>query len=262
MTTNPSNDVFSVAGKRVLITGGLSGLGRAVAESFAAQSAVVSVIGSSVPAYGSDELPGVRAVRGDVADASISDVVAGEIEYLGGLDILFANAGVSGDSTSGEGGVSGIEGVDWKLWDRVHAVNVDGVARVVAAAAPTLKAQRSGRIVITASIAGVRANANLALSYQSSKAASIALVKGLALEFAPYGVHVNGIAPGPFATGIGGGVFRTEAGAEKAARVVPLGRVGLPQEIVGTVQLLASEASSYLTGAIIPIDGGATAGAR
>lgn len=241
--------LFDVGGKRVLITGGLSGLGRAVAESFAAQGAVVSVI--DVAVKGHVPLDGIRVIEGDVADPGIGKVVADVIDEMGGLDVLFANAGIDPPAT---------DGIDWATWRRVFDVNVEGVARSVEAAVPTLTRQRSGRVIITSSIAGLRANTRIPLEYQSSKAAVAALVKGLALQLAPFGVNVNGLAPGPFATGIGNGKLRTAQGAAAAARVVPLGRVADPGEIVGAVQLLSSEASSYITGAVIPVDGGATAG--
>lgn len=251
--------LLDVAGKRVLITGGLSGLGRAVAESFESQGARVVVIDNAIAAQ-STALPGVEVIYGDVSDPSIVDAVRTGIDTLGGLDVLFANAGISGGSSDGKGDVGSADDIDWDVWNRVHAVNLDGVLRTVSAAIPTLEEQGFGRIVLTTSIAGLRGNGQIALSYQSSKAAVAALVRGLALQLAPHGVNVNGIAPGPFATGIGGGWLRTLEGERSAARVVPLGRVADPTEIVGTVQLLSSEASSYITGAVIPVDGGATAG--
>lgn len=241
--------LFDVEGKRVLITGGLSGLGRAVAESFAAQGAVVTVIDVAVD--GHEPLTGVRVVEGDVADPGIDKIIVDEIGEMGGLDVLFANAGIDPPHT---------DDIDWATWRRVFDVNVEGAARSVEAAAPTLTRQRAGRVIITSSIAGLRANVRVPVGYQSSKAAVAALVKGFALQLAPYGVNVNGLAPGPFATGIGNGKLRTEHGAAVAARVVPLGRVADSREIVGAVQLLSSEASSYITGAVIPVDGGATAG--
>ena len=125
---------------------------------------------------------------------------------------------------------------------------------------PTLKEQRSGKIVVTASIAGLRANPSIGYSYTASKAALVLLIKELALELAPFGVQVNGLAPGPFKTNINGGRFFDPDNAAREAATVPLGRLAQPHEIKGLALLLSSDASSYITGAVIPIDGGKTAG--
>jgi len=140
------------------------------------------------------------------------------------------------------------------VWRRVLAVNLDGVLHTMRAAAAVMKPQRSGRIVVTASTAGLRADPMVCYGYAASKAAVINVAKQAALELAPHGVHVNVIAPGPIKTRIGGGVTSE---SEKAwAALVPLGRMGETEELKGLALLLASRASSFMTGAVITIDGG------
>jgi NAD(P)-dependent dehydrogenase (short-subunit alcohol dehydrogenase family) len=128
------------------------------------------------------------------------------------------------------------------------------------AAAAHMKKQRSGRIVVTASIAGLRAETNVGYGYIATKAAVINLVRQLAMELAPYNVTVNAIAPGPFLTNIADGRLHREPEVAKAfAEMVPQNRIADPSEMQGLALLLASPASSFLTGAVIPIDGGTTA---
>lgn len=129
------------------------------------------------------------------------------------------------------------------------------------AAARHMKTRRSGRIVVTSSIAGLRAEPMSGYAYVASKAAVNNLVRQAALELAPYNVLVNAIAPGPFATNINQGRLRLPEAAARLRDYVPLGRIAEAQEIKGLALLLASDASSYITGAIIPIDGGVSLGA-
>jgi NAD(P)-dependent dehydrogenase (short-subunit alcohol dehydrogenase family) len=123
-----------------------------------------------------------------------------------------------------------------------------------------MKQRRSGSIVATASVAGIRAEPITGYGYVASKAAVINIVRQAAVELAPYNIRVNAIAPGPFYTNIGGGRLHREPEIVKLfADMVPLGRLAQTDEIKGLALLLASPAGSYLTGTVIPIDGGATA---
>jgi NAD(P)-dependent dehydrogenase (short-subunit alcohol dehydrogenase family) len=124
-----------------------------------------------------------------------------------------------------------------------------------------MKDARYGRIVVTASIAGLRAETLVGYAYSATKAAVINFVRHAAIELAPFSVTVNAIAPGPFVTNIAGGRMRDPAVRERFARTLPMQRVAEPDEIKGLALLLASPASSFITGTTIPIDGGATAGA-
>jgi NAD(P)-dependent dehydrogenase (short-subunit alcohol dehydrogenase family) len=121
-----------------------------------------------------------------------------------------------------------------------------------------MKTQRSGRIVVTASVAGIRSEPNVGYPYTATKAAVANLVRHTAVELAPYNVSVNAIAPGPFRTNISPRL-KDPAMVKLFVDTVPLGRMAEPEEIKGLALLLASPAASYLTGQVIAIDGGATA---
>ena len=127
------------------------------------------------------------------------------------------------------------------------------------AAARHMKPRRQGRVIVTSSIAGIRAEPLSGYAYVASKAAVNNLVRQAAVELAPFNVLVNAIAPGPFATGLNGGRLRLPESAERMRTHIPLGRIADTSEIKGLALLLASPASSYMTGAIIPVDGGASA---
>jgi NAD(P)-dependent dehydrogenase (short-subunit alcohol dehydrogenase family) len=151
--------------------------------------------------------------------------------------------------------------VDQAAWQRVLDVNLTAQLNTMKFAAPHMKAQGGGRIVATASVAGLRSERMVAYAYAATKAALINVVRHAAMELAPHNVLVNAIAPGPFATNIAGGRMRREPEiARQFAALVPLGRVAATDEIKGLALLLASPAGSFITGAVIPIDGGITAG--
>ena len=122
-----------------------------------------------------------------------------------------------------------------------------------------MKPRRSGSIVVTSSVAALKASRLPSYGYHAAKAGIAQVVRVAALELGPYNIRINAIAPGPFATNIGNGRICTPEGAAMFASTVPLGRVADIHEIKGLALLLASPASSYMTGAIIPIDGGTQA---
>jgi NAD(P)-dependent dehydrogenase (short-subunit alcohol dehydrogenase family) len=258
--------LFDVRGTRVVVTGAASGLGFAMADVLAECGARVTLADVN-----EDRLePSVQTLveRGcdarpflvDVADeervqALFDDVV----EAQGGVDVVFANAGLA--SVPGfrvEGGQT-IDTVERSDWDKVLAVNLNGVMHTMRGAARVMKPQRSGRIVVTGSTAGLRPEPLVCYGYVASKAAIIHIVHQAALELAPHGVLVNALCPGPFyGTLIGGGVTLdpTEEMKEMWASLIPLGRMAHPDELKGLVVLLASPASSFITGAVHLVDGG------
>jgi NAD(P)-dependent dehydrogenase (short-subunit alcohol dehydrogenase family) len=183
------------------------------------------------------------------------------VEIEGRLDVVFANAGIGAvPGYAFEGGQT-LDGIQAADLNRVLAVNLHGMLHTIGSAAGVMKSQRSGRIVVTSSIAGVQPEPFVCYGYISSKAAIINIVRHAALELAPYGITVNAIAPGPVkGTRIGGGATLepTEEAEAGWARMIPIGRMGLPSELKGVALLLGSKASSFLTGQTLVIDGGAT----
>ena len=259
--------LFDVSGKAALVTGAASGLGLAITEVLAdngARVAMLDVDGESLEKAaarlkqaGGDVL--ARIV--DVADTKgLAAIMAEVARSFGRLDIAFANAGMSaGPGYATEAGqLANVNSLDWQ---RVLDVNLSGVFATLQAASIPMKAQKSGRIIVTASIAGLRAEKPVGYAYAATKAAVINLVRQASRELAPYNVLVNAIAPGPFFTHIAGGrLHRDPAVVKMFEDMVPLGRIARPEEIQGLALFLASGASSYVTGTVIPIDGGITAG--
>jgi NAD(P)-dependent dehydrogenase (short-subunit alcohol dehydrogenase family) len=258
--------LFDVRGTRVVVTGAASGLGFAMAEVLADCGAHVTLadIDEGRLAASTQRLAErgdhVRSFVVDVRDeaqvqALFDDVVAAE----GGVDVAFANAGLASVPGFRVDGGQTIDTVARSDWDAVLDVNLNGVMHTVRAAAAVMKRQGGGRIVVTASNAGLRPEPMVCYGYAASKAAVIHLVRHAALELAPHGVLVNAICPGPFqGTLIGGGVTEHPTEEMKAmwATLIPLGRMAEPEELKGLVVLLASPASSFITGAAHVIDGG------
>jgi NAD(P)-dependent dehydrogenase (short-subunit alcohol dehydrogenase family) len=255
--------LFDVRGTRVVVTGAASGLGFAMAEVLAECGARVTLadideerLRASAERLGEPARGVVADVRDEASvQALFDDVVAAE----GGVDVVFANAGLASVPGFRVDGGQTIDTVERSDWDRVLSVNLNGVMHTMRAAAAVMKRQRGGRIVVTASNAGLRPEPMVCYGYAASKAAVIHLVRHAALELAPYNVLVNAICPGPFyGTLIGGGVTESPTDELKAmwATLIPLGRMASPEELKGLVVLLASAASSFITGAAHVIDGG------
>jgi NAD(P)-dependent dehydrogenase (short-subunit alcohol dehydrogenase family) len=246
------SDRFDVSGLRTVVTGAASGLGLAMAEAMAeggAQVTLVDVDGDGLDRAAAS-LPGVRTAIVDVADSAAVERLFAEQD---GVDVVFANAGVSR-----EAGVlderGGLGNLDDDTWRTVLGINLDGVLFTMREAARHMKDQGSGRIVVTASTAGIGTDPFVGYSYSATKAAVIMLVRQAAFELARHGVHVNAIAPGPFRTNIGGGAPPIPDEAWES--IVAIGRMAEPDELKGVALLLASPASSFITGAVIPVDGG------
>ncbi len=264
--------IFSVRGKTAIVTGGASGIGLAIVEALAENGASVAIIDRDRERLANEQARlaardlQVRTYEADVADQSqIASTIAAATEALGGLDIIFANAGITGGSggygpASTHTNAGAFENFDIDVWNRTIDVNLNGVIHTLRAALPALKQRQAGKIIVTSSIAGLRANTAIGYPYTASKTALVNLIKTLALELAQSNIQVNGLAPGPFHTNINNGRFHDPSNAALAASSVPLGRLAQPDEIKGLALLLASNASSYITGAVIPIDGGKTAG--
>ena len=258
--------LFDVRGTRVVVTGAASGLGFAMAEVLAecgARVTLADIAEERLERSTQRLLERGCDVRSFVVDVSDEDGVQALFDQVvaeqGGVDVVFANAGLA--ATPGfrvEGGQT-LDRVQRSDWDKVISVNQTGVMFTMRAAAAVMKRQASGRIVVTASNAGLRPEPLVCYGYAASKAAVIHMVRHAALDLASHGILVNAICPGPFyGTLIGGGV--TENPTEEMKRawqtLIPLGRMADPEELKGLVVLLASPASSFITGAALVIDGG------
>ncbi len=257
--------LFDLSGHVVAVTGAASGLGLAMSEVLAMNGA--HVVMADIDRKALDvAAEGLRAagckVEMTLTDVSARGEVAAAFDEIvgrhGRLDCVFANAGVTGGP--GFGNPEGeIETASLELWEQSLRVNLSGAFFTMRAAAKHMKRQRSGSIVVTSSVAALRASSLPSYGYHAAKAGIAQAVRVAALELGPYNVRVNAIAPGPFATNIANGRLRTPEGAAMFSNTLPMARVADVKEIKGLALLLASPASSFITGAIIPIDGGTQA---
>jgi NAD(P)-dependent dehydrogenase (short-subunit alcohol dehydrogenase family) len=258
--------LFDVRGTRVVVTGAASGLGFAMAEVLAECGARVTLADideerlerstQRLVERGCD----ARAFVADVSDeASVQALFDDVVAEQGGVDVVFANAGLASVPDFRVDGGQTLDTVQRSDWDKVLGVNLNGVMFTMRSAAAVMKRQGAGRIIVTASNAGLRPEPMVCYGYAASKAAVIHMVRHAALELAQDGILVNAICPGPFyGTLIGGGVTEnpTEEMKQAWATLIPLGRMADPEELKGLVVLLASPASSFITGAAHVIDGG------
>lgn len=247
---------MSLSGKIALITGAGSGIGRASALAFAREGATVVAADLDEAAAGATAAaaPGgtIVPMGGDVAQAAdIRRIVEETVGRSGGLDIFFQNAGIPQAARP-------VEEIPIDEWHRIIAVNLTALFLGAQVVAPIMKRQRSGVILVTASIAGIRPRPGLS-AYVASKGGAIALVKALALELAPFQVRVNALCPvavkTPMVTqfGFGGDLAEAEA---RFATTIPLGRLTTPEEIAAGALYLASDVASAITGITLEIDGG------
>jgi 3-oxoacyl-[acyl-carrier protein] reductase len=242
-----------------LVTGAGSGIGRASALLFAregARVAVVDVNGAAaedtarqVAAAGGEAL----ALRADVSlGADNEAAVAQTVARWGRLDVFYANAGVPQRPTK-------VEEVDEAVFDRIMAVNVKGVFLGAKYAAPVMKRQRRGVILVTASTSAIRPRPGVQC-YSASKGAVVAMTKSLALELAPFGIRVVAIAPvateTPMLPTFMGKSAIDEEGRARYLATIPLGRLNTPEDLARAALFLASDDAAMLTGSCVEVDGG------
>ncbi len=259
--------LFDVTGNVSVVTGASSGIGLAMAEVMAENGARVVMI--DINAERLDTVVGtmqkagcaVEAAAADVADsARLRTVIDEAAAKYKRLDSVFANAGISAGPGFAMTPKGEIDAIDLANWDKVLQVNLTSVLVTMAAAAVHMKRQRSGRIIITSSSAGLMAEPLVGYGYVAAKAAITNLARQAAMELAPYNVMVNAICPAAFVTNLAGGLMSRDPVARgKMEERVALHRLAKPDEIKGLALLLASPASSFITGAAIAIDGGLTA---
>ena len=243
---------FDVSGRSILITGGGRGLGRAMSLGLAACGARVTVVGRS-----KDELDAtvqqVRDAGGEAvavsADITTDDgrraAVAGAVEAFGGLDVLVNNAGMPGRAT--------LDDLSLERWEEVHALNTSAPLFLAQAALPHLVESDHASIINVLSITLWTSGPGSTL-YRSSKAALQASTMVLAQELADRDIRVNALIPGTFEEGMGGRLAPERLAGQNA--LTPMKRPGRPGELVPAVLFLASDASSYVTGATLRVDGG------
>jgi 3-oxoacyl-[acyl-carrier protein] reductase len=248
----------SVAGKRVLVTGAASGMGRATAHLFADEGARVAVndLDEERVAEVVAEITGVHgpdaalAVPGDIAGGGGAErLVATVVDAFGGLDILVNNAGVALPDSA----FMPLDEFDTN-WQRSMDVNVTAQARLIHLARPHLAESGEGRVVNIASTEAIVTTAGMA-GYAASKAAVVGLTKSFAVELGRHGITVNCICPGPIRTGMTASISDQDKDTY-ARRRVPLRRYGDPEEVAQMTVSFCLPAASYLNGAVVPVDGG------
>ena len=263
---------FDIHGRSAIITGAASGIGLAYAETMAEAGAKVTL--SDIDFKGAQRESArlnelgyeTRAAELDVADLAATDkVFDAHAEAYGGLDITFANAGI--DPGAGFWNPAGhrnehgqIDTLDPQRWLHSMDVNLNGIFYTIRAAARLMKPARKGSIIATSSNAAIINEPIVGTAYMPAKAGVAHLVRQVALELAEYQIRVNAIAPGPFVTNIGGGWLRDPKIRAAWDAQVPLGRIAETEQIKALALYLASDASSYMTGSQVVIDGGTMLG--
>ncbi len=252
---------FSLKGKTAIVTGGSRGIGKAIAQGFAKAGAKVAVTSrkvndleanaAEIKAFGGEALA-VQAHLGKMEE--INGMVKTVLDAFGRIDILVNNAGTGPASTT-------VLHSDERLWDTIINLNLKGVYFTSQAVARVMKKQGGGRIVNIASVDGFKPEPGVSI-YDVSKAGVRMITSAFALELAPFNIRVNTIAPGPISTKLLDSHWahlpteEFKKGKRALAEKTPMRRIGEPDEIVGAAIYLASDASSYTTGAEIVVDGG------
>ncbi len=252
-------------GRVAIVTGGAKGMGRAICERFAQEGARVTIADIDL-VEAEETLRRVRAGGGeglvcecDVTDAAqVKGMVAATVATFGKLDILVNNAGAV---VGAQGKPTNLERLSEEAWDRVVDLNLKGVFLCSREAVPHLKANGYGKIVNISSL-GAISPPSPHPHYHAAKAGVLGLTYDMAAELGPYNIHVNAIMPGPIRTPFfdeivaGKTPQEAEAFFRHIGRQAPLGRMGEPDEVAKAVLFFASDLSSYVTGAVLPVSGG------
>jgi 3-oxoacyl-[acyl-carrier protein] reductase len=233
---------LSEPARTILVTGGSRGIGLACARAFVAAGHRVAVTSSSTPV---DE-PDLLTVKCDVTDADQVEAAVTQVEdQLGSVEVLVANAGINRDGL--------LVRMSEDDFEAVVATNLTATWRMAKRVVPKMMKARWGRIIVVSSV-GAYIGAPGQSNYAASKAGLIGLARSIAREYGPRGITANVVAPGPIATDMLDSMPEDRRAALSAQ--VPIGRVGTVEEVAAAVTFLASEPAAYITGAVIPVDGG------
>ena len=246
---------FDLTGKKAFVTGASRGIGRVIAVALAAAGADVAIAERSQD--GLEQTAREVTAIGRKAfvcpldvtqQEDVAAVVAEAIKMLGHLDIVFNNAGGSNFM---------VPFLDMRMsgWEKVLRLNLDSTVYVCQAVGPHLRERGSGSVINVASVAGLAAAPGL-VPYGASKAAVVSLTRTLAVEWAPLGIRVNALCPGWTATDLNKNLWGGPDGGQATVANVPMRRWAKPEEMAGPAVFLASDASSYMTGQVLVIDGG------
>ncbi|WP_267643815.1 SDR family NAD(P)-dependent oxidoreductase [Haloarchaeobius amylolyticus] len=242
---------MTLEGKRAIVTGGTSGIGRATAKRFCDEGAEVIIASRSADTgqHVAEEL-GCTFVQADVREYDeVVALVEHAVETMGGLDVLVNNAGI--------GSVTSVEEMELEEWDAVVATDLTGVMHGTRAALSHLK-ESGGCIVNVASIYGLVGGRGAA-SYSAAKGGVVNFTQQVAIDYAREGVRVNSVCPGFVDTPMTDDLLESERFQEFLEANTPMGRPADPAEIAPVIAFLASDDASYVTGANVPVDGGWTA---
>lgn len=245
-------------GKRAIVTGAAGGIGRAAVRAFAAEGiariGLLDLPGPALEALVSELGPAAVALPCDLSDdAGVARALEEWDEHSTGLDVIYACAGVQlhgHDARVGE--------LDPEIWDRTMAANARGVFTVLHHGVPRMVASGGGSVIVCGSPTAMTMSGAGYSAYSASKAAAMALTRVVAADYAADGVRANIIVPGTTATGLIASLLEDPAVHAELVAGAPLGRIGTPEDLTGIAVFLASDESSYATGAVFAVDGGLT----
>ena len=246
---------MKLGGKVAIVTGSSRGIGKATAKLFVKEGANVTITGKDLKRLedAAKEIGNVFPVSGDIRiESDVQNVVKKTVEKFGKIDILVNNAGIFPQ-------IKPLHKISEKEWNEVIDVNLTGQFRFTKAVIPHME-KNGGCIINVSSDAGLKAFENFSAdAYTASKGALVLLTKTWAIEYAKYKIRVNCVCPGIVETDMTTPYLTTKSERDMAAAEHPLGRIGTPDDVAQAILYFASEDSSWITGAILPIDGGAAA---